>query len=112
VLMRLLAALASLALVAGVAGVATLVCAPTFRVAVTALVEVGAAYLLCEDVDYIVLLAWNWTGRGDPLKKVGGACVILLLGLRVLGLCRKFLKKPSVDFPLIKLESAGAAVLG
>lgn len=66
VLVCLLATFASLTLVAGVAGFATLVCAPTFRVAVTALVEIGAAYLLGEDVYNIMLLSWNGACRGNP----------------------------------------------
>ena len=59
--------------------------------------------MLGEDIYYIVLFAWNGTRRGDPLKKVRGAAVILLLGYRILGLGWKFLEKPSVDFSLIKL---------
>lgn len=113
VLVGLLATFAPLAFVTGVAIFATLVCAPAFRVAVTALVEVWAANLLGEDIYYIMLLAWNGTRCGDPLKKVRGASVILLLlNFLVLGLCWKFLEKPSVYFALIKLVSAGTSIFG
>ena len=68
--------------------------------------------MLSEDIYYIVLFAWNGTRRGDPLKKVMGACVVLLEGgFCILGLCWKFLEKPSVNFSLIKLVRAGNSVL-
>jgi len=61
-----------------------------------------------------MLLLWHGTGRCNPLKKVGVASVILLLllGHCILGLCGKFLEKPSVNFALIELVCAVAAVFG
>ena len=65
---------------------------------------------MSEDIYYIVLFAGNWARRGDPLKKVMVAPVVDVLGLCVLGLCWKFLEKPSVYFTLIELVGARAAV--
>lgn len=63
VLVGLLAAFASLALLASEAALASLVGAPALGVAVTTLVEVRAAYLLGEDIDYVgLLLSWDRTG--------------------------------------------------
>ena len=66
---------------------------------------------MSEDIYYIVLFAWNWRSRGDPLKKVMVASVVDMLGFCVLGLGWKFLEKPSVNFTLIKLVRAGNSVL-
>ena len=108
----LLAAFTPLALVASYAGLAAAsVGAPALRVAVAALVEVGAAHLLSEDVYHVLLLAWVWARCGQALQEA--AASVLLLDLGVLGLCWELLEESSVDLALEELVSAGgSSVLG
>lgn len=112
VLVSFLAAFAPLALVAGEAGLAAAsVRAPALGVAVAALVEVGAADLLSEDVYHVLLLAWVGTRRGQALQEVVASVVGLDLG--VLGLSWELLEESSVDLALEELVSAGGSgVLG
>lgn len=111
-LVGFLAAFTPLALVAGYAGLAAAsVCALALRVAVAALVEVGAAHLLGEDVYHVLLLARVWTRCGQALQEVVASVVWLDLG--VLGLCWELLEESSVDLALEELVSAGGdRVLG
>lgn len=108
----LLAAFAPLALVAGQAGLAAAsVGAPALGVAVAALVEVRAAYLLGEDVDHVLLLAWVGAGRGQALQEVVAS--VVWLELAVLWLGWELLKESSVDLALEELVGAGGGgVLG
>jgi len=108
VVMGLLAACAPLASVAGHAGLAA-ASAPALRVATAALVEVGAAHLLGEDVDYVLLLASVWASGGKTLEKV--ATSVVSWGLRVLRLCWELLQEASVHFAWEELVAAGS-VLG
>lgn len=110
--MRFLAAFAPLALVAGQTGLAAAsVGAPALGVAVAALVEVRAAYLLGEDVYHVLLLAGVGTLGGQALQEVAAAVVWLDLG--VLRLCGELLEESSVDLALEELVSAGGgSVLG
>lgn len=92
--MGLCAAFTSLALLASEAALASFVRAPALGIAVTALVEVRAAYLLGEDVDNVgLLLSWHGTCSCYALKKVTAASVVSLLLVRciILGLGWKFL---------------------
>jgi hypothetical protein len=104
-LVRLLAALAPLALGARDAGVtAAAVTAAALGVTVAARVEVGAAHLLGEDVDHVLLLAGVWARSGEALQEATTS-----LGLRfgVLGLSWVLLEDSSVDLALEELVGAG-----
>ena len=108
-----LAAFTPLALVASYAGLAAAsVWAPALGIAVAALVEVRAAYLLGEDVDHVLLLAiWVWACCGQALQEVAASVVWLDLG--VLGLGWELLEESGVDLALEELVSAGGgSVLG
>lgn len=104
-LVGFLAALASLALVASDAGVtATAVAAAALRVSVAARVEVGAADLLREDVDDVLLLARVRARGGQALQE---ATTTLGLGFGVLGLSWVLLEEASVYLALEELVGAG-----
>ena len=106
-----LAAFTPLALVAGYAGLAAAsVAAPALRVAVAAWVEVGAAHLLGEDVDHVLLFARVWTRGGQAFQEVAS---VVGLDLGFLGLCGKLLEESRVYLALEELVGAGGGrVLG